>query len=127
MNLAGSGYSTMLKSLKQFFKNIFSPESSPKLKRFYKEYAKWLNDDAPEDHKTFARCYGLCGNLVKWCDKDSESLLAEMQKQFRKEGLCPILPFNDSLNFYQLYTTERIAGKCHLNEKRRQWVFEHTK
>ncbi|QFR55686.1 hypothetical protein JC221_040 [Yersinia phage JC221] len=117
----------MFRSLKRFFKNIIEPESSRKLKQFYKEYAGWLNDGAPKYHKTFSRNYGLCVNLIFWCDTKSETLRAEMGKQFRKAGMHDTLPFNDSIDFDQRYGTEKMRGECHLNEKRRKWVFDHAK
>ncbi|QFR55684.1 hypothetical protein JC221_038 [Yersinia phage JC221] len=102
---------------------------SEDLKQFYRDYAEWLENDAPE-HPVFCRCYALCSNLIEWRtekEKEDKPLLDEMWNQFAEAGLSETMPFNNKEIGDLSYIYESCSESFHLNEKRRQWVFEHAK
>lgn len=112
---------------------------SKDLQDFYNAYAQWLRDGSAIDDESyglgsFRRVYGLCANLVRWCRKngidfDSDSdyhICDELTQQFVDAGLDRRTPFNSVLAGGRSYTAEVKSNSCHLNEARRQWVFDHA-
>ena len=102
---------------------------SESLKQFYRDYAEWLENGAPKSHSCFKRYFGLCTSLDYWCRERLlceyviESLSVEMQYHFKDAGLNVEYPFNDG---HSCYRTEFVCEISHLNENRRQWVFDHV-
>lgn len=102
------------------------------LKDFYKAYADWLRAGAPEiNDNTFTRLNGLCSNLTRWCrwneisTYDAFCIRNKMKHQFVCNGLNARIPFNNRAMGMMGYTQESALSLCHLNEQRRQWVFDH--
>lgn len=106
------------------------------LQQFYNDYAAWLMDGAPEDNDSgFSRDAGLC-YLIRhaWhCKEIKPCFLTitdrldakhEFLAQCQSAGLDYSFPFNDSRDEYFHETHKQ---KAYLNEKRRQWVFDHSK
>ena len=92
------------------------------LKEFYQTYAVWLDSGAP-DNKPFTRTSGLCHNLEVF-SQDYESLLAEMQSEFKAKGLDKYYPFNID---EEHYVQSGMDGTQYTNYKRVEWVKEHSK
>lgn len=99
---------------------------SKKLTKFYKAYADWLRAGSPVNKNGFERGVGLCTNLANWIYRHGHTYDAryEMDSQFRSElgisAMCS--PFNQG---NVAYGYECRYDICHLNEERRQWVFDH--
>lgn len=94
---------------------------SAELTAFYRAYAKWLDDGAPED-KPFARCFGLCSNTFRYSNEVGHRIENEMRIQFKNADLPVNYPFNDSSRYYD---EEAAFNQMHLNPNRIQWVREH--
>ncbi|WBF77867.1 hypothetical protein W70_73 [Escherichia phage W70] len=91
---------------------------SEQLKAFYKAYAAWLDEGAP-DRDPFNRRKGLCYSLDHWPDYNFD-LSEEMQQQFTDAGLCCEFPFDKGRYTYHKDT------KKHLNPARVAWVRKHA-
>jgi len=104
-------------------------EMSEELKQFYREYANWLNDGAPE-HTSFRRFDGLCICLIRWLSENKKisTITYEMSRQFVNAGLSEDFPFNsaDRNDRMNSYSSEVMRHTSYLNKKRRQWVFDHA-
>ena len=99
---------------------------SENLTRFYKAYADWLDDGAPDD-EPFSRNDGLCCNLKKvflfGCDLPTIFRLnCEMRNQFGNTKLNRQFPFGGE----RKYLRENLRGTMHLNPLRVKWVREHA-
>jgi len=98
---------------------------SIKLIRFYREYAQWLHNGAP-DREPFRRCVGLCTALrtdyTVVSQETRMELKREMQDQFEAAGLDRSFPFGTT-RYYEL----RESNTQHLDPERIAWVREHAK
>lgn len=113
---------------------------SPKLRAFLTAYLNWWGRGAPDagafdDVSAFSRGIGLCDNLRRYMfygeKNSSNSVARELSEMFVADGLNPYYPFNaisntrgatESAGF--LYSQEALERKCHLNERRINWVKE---
>lgn len=109
-------------------------KQSETLTAFYRAYAAWLDEGAPE-HPTLSRGYGLCQNLCNYCDDAGLSraevceAIDDLDTQFIDAGFEPNYPFNPGRSAEYLkekYAGERHDGECHLNPARIAWVREHA-
>lgn len=105
-----------------FLKRFFKKKQPKKLTQFYREYADWLEGGC-EPHTVFRTYSGLCSSIRRWDGLNYDGVYREMKKQFSDAGLCDRYPFNTQKS----YSIEANTSTTHLNEKRRQWVFDHTK
>lgn len=101
------------------------------LKQFYREYRDWLLNDAPVKNKfDFTRSSGLCVNYHSYIFAhgimNNLVLVQELDQQFTDAGLCNLIPFNRKREGDVSYMIEAETGTCHLNKKRREWVFTHA-
>lgn len=101
------------------------------LKQFYRDYREWLLADAPVKNKfDFTRSSGLCVNLHSYVYlhgiAHDLSFMVELEHQFTDAGLCDLIPFNRKREGDVSYMIEAETGTCHLNKKRREWVFTHA-
>lgn len=94
--------------------------SSAGLHDFYRAYSNWLTSGGNGD---FSCSEGLCAGLFDYCQRlniDRNPLLEELHAQFVAGGLNEKLPFNLSKEDFD---AESAGGKCHINTKRRGWVY----
>lgn len=96
---------------------------SPELALFYREVQNWISQGFPE-HPIFSPDYAVCLNLSIWSDH-SEDLTHELKRQFKKEGLNSVYPFNNGNN--SEFLEELMAEKLWQNPKRLEWVRNHAK
>lgn len=100
--------------------------------RYYIEYARWLDEGAPESSCSrsvkvikFYRGTGLCSNLELYAAHkaiDACPLVGYMYRQFEQAGLDMAFPFNQDGYDYGSEAKQRI---CHLNPERLAWVRAH--
>ncbi len=99
-------------------------KQSTELTKFYRAYAKWLDNGAPHWHP-FARSAGLCVYLENFCNGDEDvysNLCGEMNLQFSEAGLKPGYPFDNST----IHLKDAMRKALHLNQKRIDWVRLHA-
>lgn len=100
-------------------------KQSKELTKFYKEYALWLDEGAP-NQLPFWRQNGLCASLadMDWPNEIYMRVKDEMNQQFVNAHLYMVYPFNgSSASFYK----EACSKTLHLNKKRIDWVLNHMK
>lgn len=95
---------------------------SEELTKFYRDYAKWVNEGAPP-HDHFSTATGLCASAGY-----DPQLGIEMRAQFAQAGFPYIkgwgfLPFNMDIGHY---SREAYTFTAHLNLKRLKWVRDHA-
>lgn len=94
------------------------------LTQFYKDIAAALESDTPPEW--FYSDYGLCRNLVSWCNYEGIHpfrLHQKMTDQFVETGLCVHFPFTKPGE----YATERRFNTVYKNPARLEWIKEHAK
>ncbi|MFP3739980.1 hypothetical protein, partial [Burkholderia sp. SIMBA_019] len=81
--------------LKEYFQEPLPTGQSELLTQFYRAYAAWIDDGAPEGI-IFSRQHGLCHNLQVWvrvikgvAGQDWYEVDQEMRMQFLKARLQP--------------------------------------
>jgi hypothetical protein len=112
-----------------------TPAQSELLTKFYRAYAAWIDDGAPEI-LVFTRQHGLCHNLKTWLravdgvviPQTWYELDQEMRKQFRQARLHETFPFNRGDRMYYQIEQNTVASgpQCHSNANRLSWVNEHA-
>lgn len=93
------------------------------LTAFYQTYAKWLDDEAP-NNQPFCRSFGLCSAIdIFITDLWKQSQIKrEMFQQFEAAGLHANYPFG-SAEYYR----RMKEGTVYLQPARVKWVREHLK
>lgn len=85
------------------------------LHKFLTRYVEWL-DSGKERHMEFSKDRGLCLSAYLYGGND---LTVKLEKEFYKDGLNKVLPFNDNTSDYTYEVYERII---HENTKRTAWA-----
>lgn len=96
---------------------------SEELTEFYRSYAIWLEEGAPQ-WEPFSRTEGLCWSVLYFathCGYRSEALLHELREQFEAAGLSQGYPFDEG---GMAHSKARTNATMHTNPKRIQWVRE---
>jgi hypothetical protein len=103
---------------------------SPELTAFYRAYAAWLDEGAPENKslagKTmFSRRLGLCSNLINYAEYHhlGEERLEQLEDELWAQFEGQAYPFNS--NSGCCYGEESVARTMHLNLRRVAWVRAH--
>lgn len=96
---------------------------SEELTAFYRAYAEWLDDGAPNG-QPFFRSFGLCSALDEFLGRTKKKwqIKHEMLQQFEAAGLHANYPFG-----YAEYYRRMEKGTVYLQSKRVKWVREHAK
>jgi hypothetical protein len=94
---------------------------SKELTQFYRDYAKWLDDGAPQ-YQPFSRHRGLCSNSVRY-EAEMDKLYFEMKAQFIAANLPDTFPFDEGNGLKYFDTVDQAT--CYLNRARIQWVKDH--
>ncbi len=98
---------------------------SKELTTFYKAMHEWINAGFPES-EVFKGYYGLCNNLVKFCEDMDHSdyvLQQEMEHQFIDAGLDQYVPFNNIGGMPSFFKEVHH----YKNPLRINWIREHAK
>lgn len=121
----------------QYLGTSEQPAQSELLTQFYRAYAGWLDDGAPQAVQIFQRDAGLCGNVMSWAaaiGKDGlhrKLLRDELRMQLKHAGMDMDYPFSPAdapcgpHHYYHSIEQTRLI--CHLNPKRIEWVRDHAK